>query len=78
MLPEARVSAVKAGGGRLPTTRQFERFLVQDAGFTRSEARTVIRSGFKTLQDARDAAGGTEARLALRFRQAAERIHSMR
>jgi HK97 family phage prohead protease len=80
MLPEARVSAVKAAraGGRLPTTREFERFLVQDAGLTRSEARTVITSGFKSLADRRDAAGGSDRRLVLKLRRAANLITSMR
>ena len=80
MLPEARVSAVKGGRrqGRLPTTREFERYLVQDAGLTRSEARTVVRSGFKTLADGRDAAGGHELRFALKLRRAALLFQSMR
>ena len=80
MLPEARVSAVKQAraGGRLPTTRQFERFLVQDAGFSRSEARIVIRSGFKSLAGRRDAAGGSEPRLAVKLRRAAHLFTSTR
>jgi len=28
-----------------PTEREFERWLTQDAGFTRSEARAVMRDG---------------------------------
>jgi HK97 family phage major capsid protein len=55
MLPEARVTAVKAG--RLPTAREFERWLVRDAGLTRSEAKAVIAGGF-----ARFAAAGTARR----------------
>ncbi|MEO1142606.1 MAG: HK97 family phage prohead protease, partial [Pseudomonadota bacterium] len=54
MLPEAQVSAVKSVGKnsaqkRLPTTREFEQWLMRDAGLSRKEARTVIRSGFKSL-----------------------------
>ncbi len=80
MLPEARVSAVKAARaeGRLPTTREFERFLVQDAGLTRSEARTVIGSGFKSLAGKRDAAGGSCAGFALKLRAAARLMRNER
>lgn len=80
MQPEARVNAVKAAwhAGRLPTTREFERFLVQDAGMTRSEARTVIAAGFKSLAGTRDAAGDPETRLIARMRRAAQRIRTTR
>ncbi len=80
MLPEARVSAVKAAReeGRLPTTREFERFLVQDAGLTRSEARTVIGSGFKSLAGKRDAAGGSHGGLAIKLRRAATLMRNER
>jgi hypothetical protein len=67
MLPEARVSAVKADpfACRMPSMREFERWLTQDAGFSRSEARAVMRQGFKGLETLRDAgrAKGWEARL---------------
>lgn len=53
MLPEARVAQVK---GRLPTIREFERWLTRDAGLTRSDARTVIAKGFANLTRERDAA----------------------
>ena len=33
----------------LPTVRNFERWLMQDAGFTRRQARLAIASGFKAL-----------------------------
>ncbi len=75
MLPDARVSSVKAGrGGPLPSTRQFERWLMRDAGLTRAEARTVIARGFKSLTGRRDAAGGATQRLAAVIRDAARRI----
>jgi HK97 family phage prohead protease len=79
MLPDARVSAVKAARaeGRLPTTREFERFLVH-AGLTRSEARTVILSGFKALSGRRDAAGGSDGQLAAKLRRAAAIINATR
>ena len=52
MLPEARIGKVKARsfGGATPTTREFERWLTQDAGFTRSEARALMRDGIKGLE----------------------------
>lgn len=63
MQPEAKVGDVKSGGPRgantahLPTVRQFEGWLVRDAGLSRSEARTVIAKGFAHLPGAREAAG---------------------
>ncbi|MEP2943589.1 MAG: HK97 family phage prohead protease [Hyphomicrobiales bacterium] len=58
MLPEAQVSSVKAvtANQPLPTTREFERWLMRDAGLSRKQAHTVIRSGFKSLNASRDAA----------------------
>jgi hypothetical protein len=58
LLPEARVAHVKAQpfAGRAPTEREFERWLTQDAGLTRSQARAVLRSGLKGLTT-QDAAG---------------------
>lgn len=56
MLPSARVTAVK--GVRRPTEREFERWLVRDAGLTRSEARAVIAKGFAALGRSRDGAAG--------------------
>ncbi|MFN4355977.1 HK97 family phage prohead protease [Parvibaculum sp.] len=67
MLPAARVSAVKRG--TRPTTREFERWLMRDAGFSRMEARTIVHRGFKALEP-RDAATGDQA-LARAFRAAA-------
>ena len=57
MQPEARVSTVKAGPftARAPTMREFERWLTQDAGFTRSQARALMREGYKGLEPQRDA-----------------------
>ena len=70
LLPEARIATVKARpfASRQPSEREFERWLTQDAGLTRSEARAVLRSGFKGLAALRDAAADpTEAaRLARR------------
>ena len=49
MLPEARVATSRRAPshGALPTEREFERWLTQDAGLTRSQARALMRSGHK-------------------------------
>ena len=68
MLPQAQVSSVKAAttGHALPTTREFERWLMRDAGLSRKQARTVIRSGYKSLNATRDAAIGQTTKSAPR------------
>jgi len=70
LLPEARIATVKARpfAERRPSEREFERWLTQDAGLTRTEARAVLRSGFKGLAALRDAAAtpSEAARLAHR------------
>ena len=73
MLPEARISPMKALGksAGLPTKREFERWLVRDAGFTRSNARAVIRSGYN-LASKQDAAGIDRERLVSAMRRAAK------
>lgn len=50
--PRARISSVKSGE---LTEREFERYLMQDAGMSRSEARVVINHGFKALNAMQDA-----------------------
>ena len=81
MLPGARVSHVKSQpfAGTLPTEREFERWLTRDAGFTRSEARAVLRSGFKGLQTLRDAGDGDGevAQLTRQIQQATKLLRSM-
>lgn len=71
MLPDARISAVKA---RKPTEREFERWLTQDAGFSRSDARTIIAAGYKALhaRDARERHRTKDANVARAIRAAAE------
>lgn len=49
---KALVTSVKSEGF---TERDFERWLMQDAGLSRSEARVVINQGFKSLIAMRDA-----------------------
>jgi HK97 family phage prohead protease len=67
---KARVTDVKSEGF---TERDFERWLTQDAGLSRSEARVVINQGFKSLIAMRDAGSSELAELseALRRREAA-------
>ena len=73
MLPEARVDQVKTEerNAPLPTAREFERWLMRDAGLTRREARVVIAKGFGALTRERDAAPGFDGQLAAVIRQAA-------
>jgi HK97 family phage prohead protease len=58
MLPDARVSRVKAKPfmRTRPTARELERWLTQDAGLSRTEARALLRAGLKGFDGARDAA----------------------
>lgn len=60
--PKARISRVKArtGAPGLPSEREFERHLMRDAGFSRSQARTVLGSGYKALLSRQDAGGGLD------------------
>jgi len=46
------------------TERDFERWLMQDAGLTRSESRIVINQGFKSLIAMQDAGSSELAELA--------------
>lgn len=57
----ARIGQVKA---EELTEREVERWLTQDAGFSRSEAREIISHGFKSLIAKRDAGGGESQELA--------------
>ncbi len=68
MLPQARVSSVKA---TLPTIREFERWLTRDAGLSRTAAKTVIAKGFAALADGRQ---GRDARLSSEDKGLAQRM----
>ncbi|MCF6199467.1 MAG: HK97 family phage prohead protease [Hyphomicrobiaceae bacterium] len=74
MLPNARISKVKSGS--LPTIREFERWLVRDAGLTRQNARAVIRSGYQNLVVKQDAAGNETGQLVSAMRRAAQMMKS--
>lgn len=80
MLPQARVAQVKSaythGASPLPSIREFERWLTQDAGLSRSEARAVIGKGFAQLACRQDAAAGFEPAMAERLRKAARKFQS--
>ena len=56
MHPDARAQMVKTlpAANGLPTIRDFERWLMRDAGFTRRQAQTAIAQGFKSLLLKRD------------------------
>ena len=45
----ARVTTVKTDGS-LPTEREFERWLRREAGFTETEAKTIIAKGFRQVR----------------------------
>lgn len=80
MQPGARVTAMKSGpcpDGRL-TVREFERWLTQDAGFTRTQARALMRDGYKGLDSLRDAGRGAtwETRLAGQIAEATRLLKS--
>lgn len=79
MQPDARVTTVKAApfDGKWPTEREFERWLTQDAGFTRSQARSLIRDGLKGLTPMRDAGEGLPGGRRLK-RQIEEAAHLLR
>jgi len=73
--PRARIGriAARSAAAGLPTERELERLLTRDAGFSRSQARTVLRSGFKALRAKRDAGGGLDG-LATRLRRIAAQV----
>lgn len=55
--PMNETSLISSVKGELPTEREFERWLTQDAGFSRSQARQIITGGFKSLSAAKPGAG---------------------
>lgn len=67
------VSLVK--GDTLPTEREFERFLVRDAGFSAQQAKGIIAHGYKSLISVRDAGCG-DAGLSAALRQATARLRA--
>jgi len=80
MQPEARVSSMKTlpGADSPVSPREFERWLTQDAGFSRSQARALMRDGYKGLSSLRDAGrpGSWERRLAGQLAEATRLLNS--
>jgi HK97 family phage prohead protease len=80
MQPDARITTVKATpfGGAVPSEREFERWLTQDAGFSRSQARSIIRGGLKGLRPRQDAghARAGDTRLKRQIEEAANLLRS--
>lgn len=60
----AAVTAIKSCADM--TEREFEQWLMRDADFTASEAKTIISSGFKALKAARDAGDQSETAAIIR------------
>ena len=82
MAPEARISAVKSRpfATHTPTPREFEHWLMRDAGLSRSEARAMIAQGLKGLIAKRDAGHGPhdDAALITKIQAATRLLHQAR
>lgn len=73
MQPDARVTVPPPAASvterpffkRLPTEREFERWLTRDAGLTRGEARALMRCGLPGLAALREAGAADESEAAL-------------
>jgi len=80
MLADARIDNVKfrqtnsTDTMSRPSVREFEKWLMQDAGLTRREARVVIQKGYAQLASMQDAAFDLNSELASEFREAAIRL----
>lgn len=70
MNERALITGVKGG---LPTEREFEQFLMRDAGLSAQQAKAFIADGYKALKGKRDAAGG-EAEIVDLLNRAAEAL----
>lgn len=73
--PMQEGARISLKGEGLPTTREFERWLMRDARLTRKEARHVVAHGFASLRHARDVAPREETALAEAIRRAARQIN---
>ena len=82
MAPEARISAVKSRpfATHTPTPREFEHWLMRDAGLSRSEARALIGQGLKGLLAKRDAGRDPrdDAALIAKIQAATRLLHQAR
>lgn len=79
MQEAARVESVKSNlnnlSGKRPTIREFERWLVREAGLSRADAKTVITKGYSHLAGRREAVGNSND-LAMRIRASAGNLLS--
>lgn len=64
----AMINAVKAGA--LPSIRDFQKMLMRDAGFSRSQAEAIIATGYKSLTTMRDAGRTDESDIAAALAEA--------
>ncbi|MGB7285483.1 MAG: HK97 family phage prohead protease [Salaquimonas sp.] len=81
MQESARIKSVKSmpscvawQAKQNPTIREFERWLVRDAGLSRGDARLVVTKGYRHALSQRDAVTG-KSQLASRIRAAASIFH---
>lgn len=79
MQETARIESVKSKNENIskskPTIREFERWLVREAGLSRADAKTVITKGYSHLASRREAAGNSND-LAVRIRASAGNLLS--
>lgn len=66
MNPLAGIDGVK-NAGNITTIREFEDFLRDVGGFSKSQAMAIAGGGWKTLQDRRDSGGADDAKQYLQF-----------
>ncbi len=77
LLEEARIETVKSfRKNKLPTQREFERWLTRDAGLSRREAKMIISNGFNALHAKQDAS--VEPTLADKIRKATQTLSCLR
>ncbi len=72
LLTEARIETVKSTNisNRIPSIRQFERWLTRDAGLSRRDARRFLTGGYDAMTCKQDAAGLEPNHLAQTIRKA--------
>ncbi len=66
MNPLAGIDSVKQAGN-ITTIREFEDFLRDAGGFSKSQAMAIASGGWKTLEDRRDSGDASDAKVLLNF-----------